>query len=273
MIGIEKGTGTETRRTKRHGLNIQPRDLDLLREDGIMRVADREQLKIAAGFHSTTRINARLLALTRAGLLRRFFIGAGSGRKSLYALSAKGGQLVHLPLRGPRRRQNEVLVADFFVQHQLAVNTVYCDLKFGEALPSGVEFVNWLAFFESISPSVGLIPDGYVEVRTHERTLAAFLEVDLGHERLAVWTAKAKHYVQFAVSGEFARGFRHRQFRVLVLVNSKRRLLSIRAAVADVTEKIFWFATLEDARGEKFSHPVWLRPERDNYQPLFEQPS
>lgn len=265
MTGIEKHT------PQRHGLNLQPRDLELLREAGIMRVADREQLKIAAGFHSTTRINTRLLALTRAGLLRRFFLGAGSGRKALYALSRKGGQLVELPLRGPRRRQNEVLVADFFVQHQLEVNNVYCNLKFGEALPPDAEFVNWLGFFESISPSVGLIPDGYIEARADGKTITAFLEVDLGHERLAIWTAKAKHYVQFAVSGEFARAFRHPQFRVLVLVNSKRRLLSLRAAVAAVTEKIFWFATLDDARGEKFSHPVWLRPEGDRYQPLFEQ--
>jgi len=256
---------------RRHGLNVQPRDLELLREVGIMRVGDRDQLKVAAGFHSTTRINTRLLALTRAGLLRRFFIGAGSGRKALYALSQKGGQLVNLPLRGPRRRQDELLVADFFVLHQLAVNGVYCDLKFGEALPQEIQFMNWMAFFAPISPVVSLIPDGYVEVRAQGRTVAAFLEVDLGHERLAVWTAKAKHYLQFAISGEFTRLFRHPQFRVLVLVNSRRRMQSIRTAVASVTEKIFWFATLEDVQGEKFSGSVWLRPEGDTYQPLFER--
>lgn len=266
-------TGTNRTSARRRGLNLQPRDLELLREAGIMRVADREQLRFAAGFRSTTRVNARLLALVRAGLLRRFFIGLGVGRKALYSLSPKGGQLVDMPPRGPRRKQNEVLVADFFVQHQLSVNAVYCDLKFGEALPQGVEFVNWLAFFEALSPAVALIPDGYVEVRAHGKPMAAFLEVDLGHERLAIWTAKAKHYVQFALSGEFTRGFRHPQFRVLVLVNSKRRLMSLRAAVAAVTEKIFWFATLDDVRGAKFCGSVWLRPEGDTYQPLIEQPS
>lgn len=264
-------TGTERHVPRDRALHIQPRDLDLLREAGMMRVADREQLRVAAGFHSTTRINARLLALTRAGLLRRFFIGAGAARKALYALSRKGGQLVELPQRGPRRRQNEVLVADSFIQHQLAINEVYCDVKFGEALPPDVDFVNWLAFYQSIAPSGSLIPDGYLEVQVHGRTIIAFLEIDLGIERLAVWTAKAKHYVRFAVSGEFAKTFHHPQFRVLVLVNSKRRMLSVRAAVGAVTEKIFWFATLDDARGEKFAGPVWLRPRGDEYQPLFEQ--
>src|SRR6266487_1550579 len=66
---------------KKRGLVVQPRDRKLLEELAVMRVVDREQAKIVAGFGSTTRANTRLLALTRAGLLRRFFL---SSRKSLY---------------------------------------------------------------------------------------------------------------------------------------------------------------------------------------------
>ena len=263
-------TGNNRKNGRRRGLNLQPRDHTLLSEVGIMRVAHRDHLRVAAGFHSTTRVNARLLALTRERLLRRFFIASGVGQKALYALSPKGGQLVHLPARGPRRPQDKLLVADFFVIHQLAVNDLYCDLKFGDSLPEDAQFVNWIAFFEPITPAVALIPDGYVEVRHHGKTVAAFLEVDLGHERLAVWTAKAKHYVELAVSGAFEKHFRQPRFRVLVIVNSKRRLQSIRATVAHTTEKLFWFATQDDVRGEKFTGPVWLRPEGDDYQPLFE---
>ena len=101
---------------------LQERDRHLLRELGVMRVIDREQAKRVAGFRSTTRANARLLALTRAGLLRRFFLGTtASGRKAIYALSQKGSALLGVPERGPRRRADETLVADFFVQHGLVV--------------------------------------------------------------------------------------------------------------------------------------------------------
>src|ERR1039458_886835 len=62
------------------GIVLQARDWQLLQELAVMRVVDREQAKIVAGFGSTTRANVRLLALTRAGLLRRFFLGS---RKSL----------------------------------------------------------------------------------------------------------------------------------------------------------------------------------------------
>src|SRR5882724_6960630 len=116
---------------RQHGMVIQSRDRHLLHELAVMRVIDREQAKIVAGFTSTTRANARLLALTRAGLLRRFFLGTiAGGAKALYTLSEKGARLVGVPENGPRRRQDEAVVADFFIQHQLATNEVYCALKY-----------------------------------------------------------------------------------------------------------------------------------------------
>jgi len=236
---------------------VQPRDMKLLGELAVMRVVDREQAKIVAGFGSTTRANVRLLALTRAGLLRRYFLGS---RKSLYALSEKGAQLAEVRLRGPRRKTDETLVADFFIEHQLAINGVYCALKYGAIPSSGVSFRRWLAFNESITKNVRLIPDGYVELSTPRETLAAFLEIDLGHERGPVWKEKAKNYIALALSGDFEKHFSHKQFRVLVLANSERRMHSLRKIVRSITQKIFWFATLAAIRDRGFSAAVWYRP-------------
>lgn len=249
---------------------IQPRDLSMLREIATMRVANREQVKLACGFGSITRVNARLLALTQSGLLRRFFLGEGAGRKGLYALSEKGARLIDVPLRGPRRRQNETLVADYFVGHQLAVNDIYCTLKFRPITFSHVAFCRWMAFHETIAPSLKLIPDGYVELTIPDGILSAFLEVDLGHESMAVWKEKTRQYLQLAVSGEFARRFGQSRFRVLVLASSSRRQKSIRATVAAQTEKIFWFATLEAVR-ERFFGAVWTRPVDDRPQTFIQE--
>ena len=89
------------------------------------------------------------------------------------------------------------------------------------------------------------------------------------HRRTQVWKEKAKLYVQLAASGEFSREFKQPRFRVLVLAAS-RRLKFIREAVAEITQKIFWFAVLDDARGEQFFGPVWLRPTGIQHQSLFE---
>src|SRR5258708_26414910 len=109
------------------GIVLQDRDRHLLRELALMRVIDREQAMCVAPFGSTTRANSRLLGLTRAGFLRRFFLGTvGGARKALYALSPTGAKLVDVPYRGPRRGRDETFVADFFVSHQLRINDLYC---------------------------------------------------------------------------------------------------------------------------------------------------
>ena len=249
-----------------NGMVIQERDVDLLQELSVMRVLDREQAKIVAGFGSTTRVNARLLALTRAGLLRRFFLGTSAGgTKALYALSAKGAQLIGVPLRGPQRRKDEILAADFFVQHQLTVNDMYCALKFGP-LPPRVSFNRWLSFFAPITEGLRLIPDGYAELQAPSGIVAAFLEVDLGHEHLPVWRKKVDSYLQFAMTGNA--GTLHRPFRVLVVAPTDRRVQSIRKVVAEKTLKIFWFASLDVITRDGLFSSAWLRPKGEERLPL-----
>lgn len=253
----------------RRGIVIQERDRQFLRELSILRVADRQQSKIVAPFHSTTRANCRLLALTRAGFLRRFFLGtSGGGQKALYALSPHGAKLVDVPYRGPRRRQDELLVADLFVVHQLSINEIYCTLKYPSVPTANIEFVRWMSFFDPLQQGFSLIPDGYVEILHPSGTLAAFLEVDLGSEGMKVWKEKVKEYLRYALSGFFEGQFGQERFRVLVIVTSERRLQSIRAVVAQATEKIFWFATVESIRRDGFWSPVWLRPRDDRRQSL-----
>jgi Replication-relaxation len=253
------------------GMVIQERDRHLLAELAVMRVVDREQARIAGGFNSTTRVNTRLLVLARAGLLRRFFLGAaGSGRKALYALSVRGAAEVGVSVRGPRRKNNEVLIADYFISHQLRVNQLYCLLKYG-TLPHPISFERWVLFFEPLAKNLRLIPDAYFELKTPAGTMAAFLEVDLGHEGLAVWKEKIKKYLELALRGDFERRFGQEQFRVLIVANSERRLLSIRRVVRAFTQKIFWFATTEAIESNRLFAAIWIRPEGSDPQSLFPQ--
>jgi hypothetical protein len=238
---------------------LQPRDLNLLRELSVMRVVDREQAKTVAGFGSTSRANARLLALTRAGLLRRFFLGSGGGRKALYALSPKGAQVVGVSAHGPRRPLDALLVADYFVGHQLAVNEFYCAVKYGTISAPQVSFQRWLSFSGPVVPGINLIPDGYMEFITTGGVIACFLEVDLGHESQTIWKRKTEQYVTLALSEAFPERFATNHFRVLVLVTSDRRLQSIRKTISEATHKIFWFATLSSVKTDFFA-PVWFRP-------------
>ena len=159
-----------------------------------MRVIDREQAKCVAGFRSTTRANCRLLALTRAGLLRRFFLGTDgrSASKRSMRSRAKAPQLagVALPRTAPSRT-DEILVADFFVMHQLAINEMYCILKYAP-IPDPDSQVPALGELSRADRTRARrsFPTDTAELRPPARTLAAFLEVDLGNESRTVWRSE-----------------------------------------------------------------------------------
>jgi len=247
---------------------LQDRDMRLLRELAVMRVIDREQAKIVAGFSSTTRANTRLHALTKAGFLRRFFWGTvGGARKGLYSLSGRGAACVGAPDRGPRRSHDEVLAADNFTMHQLGVNDLYCVLKH-KALPPGVEFVWWTGFHEPID-GTALMPDGYAGIEFGGKILALFLESDRGTENRKAWQEKVRQYLAFAASGKFAALFSQPHFRTLVVVQSESRLTSLRTATAALTEKIFRFTTSERIERETLWGAIWQKPTGDQRQTLF----
>jgi hypothetical protein len=246
------------------GIVLQERDRHLLSELGMMRIIDREATKLVAGFGSTTRANARLLKLTRAGLLRKFFTGTvASGRKAVYTLSPRGAETVQATFEGIKRPLDRLIVGDRFVEHQSAINDAYLAIKYGPNVPPHFRLVRWLSFRRELAEGIKLKPDGYFEVQTGDQVRAMFLEVDLGTEALGVWQQKTGYYLQLALSGAFQQRFGQTQFRVLVVATSEHRMQHVRAIVAKQTEKIFWFTTFESINLQGFWSPCWLRPTGD----------
>jgi hypothetical protein len=254
---------------RRRGVVLQDRDRRLLTELGVMRIIDREMTKVVAGFGSRTQVSLRLLELTRAGLLRQFFVGTiGSGRKAIYTLSTKGAVVVAAQFGGINRPQGRLVTGDRFIAHQNAINEIYIAVKY-KTLPARTQLGRWHIFRQSISEAVKLVPDAYIEFTTDGTTRAAFLEVDLGTEALRIWQEKTAYYVQLAISGEFVQKFRQPQFRVLVVANSDVRLAHLRTTVAKSTDKIFWFTTLDNIQRDGIWSSIWLRPKGDQrHSPL-----
>jgi hypothetical protein len=247
---------------------LQARDRRLLAELATMRIIDRELTKVAAGFGSTTRANTRLLKLTRAGLLHRFFAGTiAGGRKAIYTLSKKGGILAGTEYRRISRSHGKTLVGDLYVDHQMHINGIYSAVKF-HPLPVGVRFIGWRAMHEPLTQNSRLIPDGYFELATSSGIRPMFLEVDLGHQAMKVWQQKTRNYLQLALSGDFARLFQQSQFRVLVITTSPRRLAKIRSVIAKQTDKVFWLSDFQTINRAGFWSTCWLRPSGDQPLPL-----
>jgi hypothetical protein len=248
------------------GLVVQDRDRHLLSELSVMRIIDRETARLVAGFPSIATANMRLLALTRASLLRRFFVGSiAHGRKAVYTLSSKGAALVNATLGGIHRPSGRLVVGDTFVEHQSSINQFYVAVKY-DARSKILR--RWLTFRQPISAAIKLTPDAYLELDSPSGDRPMFLEVDRGTEALKIWQQKTTYYLQLALSGEFQKQFRQPQFRVLVVTDSEQRLTNIRSTIAKSTDKIFWFTTFESINRYGLWSSIWLRPTGDQRQSI-----
>lgn len=243
------------------GVVLTDRDRHLLKELSVVKLIDREQTKVVAGFTSTTRANERLLQLVRAGFLKRFFLGTrAGGTKALYSLSRKGAAAANVPLRILQRKSDSLLVGDLFVEHQLAINSLWLKAKYGPIPVSDLRFIRWLSFPRPLSAKIPLVPDGYFELTNQSSVHCLFCEVDRGTETLKVWDKKISLYLQLAVTGEFSSLFKQSRFRVLIAASSGRRVETLRRTILKHTDKIFYLASLEDINREGLFAPVWLRP-------------
>lgn len=243
--------------TNRARILLQPRDHRFLEELETMRVVDREQAKVVAGFGSTTRANTRLLTLTRAGLLRRTLL---AGNRAAYQLAT------HRP--PVAAKSGSKFEAVWYCEHQLAINEIYLTLRHRAIPLRSVACRVWRRFAEPISPAFPLIPDAYFELGTPDGIRPCFLEVDLGTEGLPVLRRKFQLYLQLALSGEFHALFSQPQFRVLAITTTPRRMENFRSIAAKLTDKIFWFSDFSEIGQQGFWSACWLRPTGQQSIPL-----
>jgi hypothetical protein len=253
-----------------NSLSVLPtdRDLHLFRELEIAKLVDREMVQEICGFPSINRANDRLLQHHRAGFLRRHFVGTeAGGRKALYSLSPKSAAIAlptsHWKLQRP---ENALLVGDWFVTHQSAINWIWITAKY-RSLPNA-QFLRWMTFHKPLSENVPLIPDGYFELKTTEGIQSIFLEADLGTETSKIWERKTALYLKLATSGEFSKTFMQPRFKVAVVATSELRLRNLRRVVRRHTTRIFFFNTLDTIKSDGLLASSWLRPEGDARQSL-----
>ena len=238
-------------------------DLRLFAALAEARLLDREQAALITGRQkaSISTQNAWLAKLTRANLVRRFFIATDErGIKALYSLSPKSAALIGVHYRPIQRPDNAVLTGEPLILHLLAVNQIYTQVKYATPASSEVEFISWKSFREPLSKSIPLMPDGYFELKDSYVFHSMFCEVDRGTESQKIWAKKVELYLRLAATGEFEAIFKRERFRVLVITESLRRLEQIRQTVAQATLKIFWFSTLQVIKREGPYAAHWLRP-------------
>lgn len=204
----------------------------------------------------------------------------GEGRAPfIYALDERGARLIarelgvhrgELALKGTGEAQSHL-----FVEHSLAIN------DFRVALLLLTHSKNWRAtnwvsdttfktkayrervpFYYQGSRLVRVFPDGYFRLSFGVgKSAHYFLEVDRGTMSNHRWQRKMDAYASFRSSGLSERYFATKNFRVLTVTTSEKRLANLKRVTAGVgDEPHFWFTTEEHIdiwQPEVLLEPIW----------------
>jgi hypothetical protein len=242
-----------------------------------------------------TACQRRLQLLYHHGFLDRLPqpVILGEGRAPfVYALDEAGANLVARILGvdraevGWKPKHNKL--GPQFLEHSLVINDVRVIIQ--RLVEQGVfDLTKWLdevvlksAQMQDKVPTlaqrtriVRKYPDGYFLLRLPEKEQQAhfFLEIDQATMTNARWQEKVTAYLDFRQSGQSKQHFGTRNFRVLTVTTSERRLTNLKRATEQAKgDHFFWFTTQEQVtiwQPETILDAVWWVATKEEREGLF----
>lgn len=228
-------------------IRIQDRDVQLVKDVFLHRVARRDDLIGLGHFASIARCNQRLGQLVRAGWLRRIDTVNGLiTQQGLYAPGTAAATFLQHSLDMPTEevsRQCTAHEGPLLVEHSLRVLDFRLRLE-REARAAGIEIEEWFCEPECLHEfaykpnrgagwsSVVMKPDGFFRAGAGGRKHEFFVEIDLGHVSLPRFEEKLKRYDCYLDSGAFSEAYGSSGFSVLTVTVGERRLAHLAALPA-----------------------------------------
>jgi len=244
-------------------------------------------------FGTKQRCNRRLQKLYSQHYLDRHYLAtplAFSGSTdALYSLGKRGVDIVALQkgipkeqiqrARGKFRRQLKSYSVLFTLAHIQAVAKIRIAFEKAFTNCQSAELSNWIPErllelrFTYNDKRLKLRPDGFMQYRIKEgdKTYSAFIEVDLGSQSKKQIQDKVRRYLAFSQTSLPQGEFSTRWFRVIVIGRGERRAFEIKAAIENITDKIFWLTDFGKLEGDWLDKPVWQRAGRQGFFSLFDK--
>jgi len=90
----------------------------------------------------------------------------------------------------------------------------------------------------------------------------------MSHSRFRL---RIQSYLEYAQSGYYQARYGVRYFRVLIITITLERLFNLKRLIEGLTNKIFWFTTMDQIRSRNVFQSIWYRAGRDGLFPLVEE--
>ena len=268
-------------------LVLQARDIEIIKVTYSYRLITREQLQTIIGFSCTRRMNIRLRKLYDNRYLGRSPMPTISGSsKAIYFLGPKGTDIITKELgediglvKKKTRKINQL--KELFLQHTLELNDVRIAINREVKRDPEIASEIWINDNECEQSYPVIIqgkecekkfrPDGYFRLLYQGKLHSFFLELDRSTMTLNRFKKKVDTYFEFARLGYYQRRFGVKYFRVLVVVPTKTRLNNLKKTVESVTDKVFWFTTLEEVTGGMALESIWNKAGSAGNHSLFKK--
>ena len=267
-------------------LILQPRDQEIIKAVYEFRVISRQQLQQLLGIDGARRINQRLRKLYDHRYLSRYFLHNNRGSaKAIYYLGPRGAALVAdelgIDLNVIKRKQKATSrLHELFLHHALGLNDIRIAFSIGLANRPGMDMERWIndndcqqhyhAVVHGRDVTRRFRPDGYFRIICQGKLYSCFVEFDRSTMTVNRFAGKVHSYIDFGSKGYYQRRFGVQYFRVLVVTKTLKRLNNLKKAVGAITDKLFWFTTIDKITPDTVFGPIWQRVGKKELYPLIE---
>lgn len=220
--------------------------------------------------------NMRLKKLFDHRFLDRLYVPVAVGTaQAVYALDKKGADIVSKTLKIERSKikwiREHNRVEFLFLEHTLAVSEFKTNLDLSITGSSKAELIFYqrgdkklklkMPDPDGIKKYLALYPDAFFGIRGEKGRSYFFLEADLGTETLRRFQEKIILYKRYWKEGTYSKDFGFKNFRVLTVTESQKRMANLMQATAKVGGKnMFLFTCFTNIADNSIFSEIWLSP-------------
>lgn len=267
---------------------LQERDQEILFSVYEFGFLTRQQIQRLFAFNCVTRANLRLRKLFDHGYLSRRFLPSVRGTsQTLYFLGPRGIQLIAErtgtdALEIKKKQRNCYERKQLFFDHDLLLNEVRIGIYGALSNNDSTILDQWIGYTDCLQEwnlfnqklnrqcKVMLRPDGYFRYFCKGKLFGCFLEVDRSTMSNSRFQSKVKLYLDYIRSGLYPAKYGLQFFRVLVITETKQRLLNLKSVTGQLTNKIFWFGLADQLKTGGVFDSIWERPDKQGNFSLLE---
>ncbi len=233
-----------------------------------------DQIKALFNFGCLTRVNNRLRKLYDNNYLSRAYINNPCGQAKIAhfigpeAVPIVAERLKIDPSMIKRKRQRLLKAKESTLIRNLLINKVRLAFELAGRNRPEIKMGEWKKVV--LKGDSAFYPEAYFAYQHNGKRYNYFLEIDHSIRSNKSFKDRLQKYLKYGMEGYFNRQFGFNFFRVIIICSNQDRLKVLYNITSRLTDRMFWFAAIEQITSENVFDAIWLRPGKQEKYSLLE---